>query len=131
MKITSAQPTYSTTSSNDTITITGFDSSALGYYNTTTGNVTISSTGSGYTPTIVTGAGISPSTITINTGAVSGGITSGYSWAYPEEWDGCFPDWKRVQDMCKQYPALNISFEKFKTTYKLVRDEYDSNNKDS
>lgn len=137
MTITSVQPTYSTTSSSDTITITGVDSSTLGNYNITSGNVTISSSGSGYayTPTVVTSAGIASNTIAINSGAVSGGIAiggaGGYTWSIPEEWDGCFPDWKKVQDMCEQYPALKIALEKFKTTYKLVRDEYDSNNKDS
>jgi hypothetical protein len=28
--------------------------------------------------------------------------------------------------MCEQYPGLKIAFEKFKTTYYLVKDDYDT-----
>jgi len=28
--------------------------------------------------------------------------------------------------MCDEYPGLKIAFEKFKTTYKLVKDDYDT-----
>ena len=45
---------------------------------------------------------------------------------YPVEWETCFPDWSRIQNMCKEYPGLAIAFDKFKTTYKLVRDDYDT-----
>jgi hypothetical protein len=43
-----------------------------------------------------------------------------------EEWVGGFPRWERIQDMCDEYPGLKIAFEKFKTTYKLVKDDYDT-----
>jgi hypothetical protein len=43
-----------------------------------------------------------------------------------EEWIHKFPDWTRVEDMCKEYPGLAIAFEKFKTVYKLVADDYDT-----
>lgn len=43
-----------------------------------------------------------------------------------EEWRDCFPGWTRIQDMCEQYPGLKIAFEKFKTTYYLVKDDYDT-----
>ena len=57
---------------------------------------------------------------------IGGGAGAGYEWNFPEEWEGCFPDWSRVQDMCEQYPALKIAIEKFKTTYHLVQDHYDT-----
>jgi hypothetical protein len=43
-----------------------------------------------------------------------------------EEWVDRFPRWERIQDMCDEYPGLKIAFEKFKTTYKLVKDDYDT-----
>ena len=49
-----------------------------------------------------------------------------YNWVAPEEWKTAFPDWDRMQDMCSKYPGLQIAFEKFKTVYKLVKDDYDN-----
>jgi hypothetical protein len=99
-------------------------------------NVTISNgTGSSY---YYTGAGIgaaSTSTITISSGGTSssssgftigGAGTSTFNWKTPEEFVDAFPDYSRIQDMCNEYPALKIAFEKFKTTYKLVKDHYDT-----
>ena len=43
-----------------------------------------------------------------------------------EEWVNSFPEWGRIEEMCKEYPGLKIAFEKFKTTYKLVKDDYDT-----
>lgn len=43
-----------------------------------------------------------------------------------EEWVNSFPEWDRIEEMCKEYPGLKIAFEKFKTTYKLVKDDYDT-----
>jgi hypothetical protein len=43
-----------------------------------------------------------------------------------EEFINCFPTWDRIQDMCKEYPGLKIAYEKFVTTYKLVKDDYDT-----
>jgi hypothetical protein len=45
---------------------------------------------------------------------------------FPEEWVDSFPEWDRIQQMCNEYPGLKIAFEKFKTTYKLVKDDYDT-----
>ena len=92
-----------------------------------TGNITIPSGGysSGSSDTITLTNINSVSTgYTLGTG-ISGAGT-GYEWSFPEEWEGCFPDWTRVQYMCEQYPALQIAFERFKTTYKLVKDHYDT-----
>ena len=70
----------------------------------------------------------SPSTYTISTSAntcISGiGTISGIF--YGEDWVDKFPDFDKIQKMCEEYPGLKIAFEKFKTTYKLVRDHYDT-----
>ena len=123
MTISSAQPSYSITSS-DTITISsGTDSS---YYITGVG-----ATGSSMDTITLTGGS---STYTISGGAGSGFIAqditsingSAFTWKMPEEFVDAFPDYDRIQDMCKQYPGLKIAYEKFVTTYKLIRDDYDT-----
>ena len=50
------------------------------------------------------------------------GSFTGY---YKEEFDGRFPDWDRVQNMCKEYPGLDIAFKKFKEVYKMVKEDFD------
>lgn len=45
---------------------------------------------------------------------------------WPEEWVNCFPEWGRIEKMCEEYPGLRIAFEKFKTVYTLVKDDYDT-----
>jgi hypothetical protein len=79
-----------------------------------------------------TGAGVSGSsgTITIGSGGAGGysigNITaSTFSWKN-EEFVDCLPDFERVKSMCEQYPGLKIAYDKFVTTYKLVKDDYDS-----
>lgn len=52
--------------------------------------------------------------------------TSTFSFKMPEEWEDRFPDFDRIQKMCKEYPGLRIAFEKFKTTYLLVKNHYDT-----
>ena len=44
----------------------------------------------------------------------------------PEEFVDAFPDYDRIEKMCKEYPGLAIAFEKFKTVYNLVKDHYDT-----
>ena len=56
---------------------------------------------------------------TINTDSFSFG-----SWII-EEFDGRFPDYSRIIDMCKQYPGLEIAYRKFKEVYKMVKEDYD------
>ena len=51
---------------------------------------------------------------------------SQFTWNMPVEWVGTFPDWDRVEDMCKKYPALEIALRNFKTVYQLVKDDYDN-----
>jgi hypothetical protein len=115
--------------STDTITIRSIPSL------TTSDIITLSNTGavSGtigagtgyYSP----GAGSGISSISTTAGTVTINSTFSYSDLkidLPEEWVNCFPDYDRIQKMCKEYPALKIAYEKFITTYKLVKDHYDT-----
>ena len=98
------------------------------------GNVTI---GTGSTYYYNTGAGAmgSSGTISISGGGYSIGtgstITlndinpSAFEWKN-EEFVDCFPNFDRIKKMCEQYPGLQIAYEKFVTTYKLVKDHYDT-----
>jgi hypothetical protein len=126
----SAPQSYSITSSdtvtlNDTITI---DTSAWANISAAVGSAdTITISNGGYS------IGAAGSTFTYSSGAGStvGGITSigtsdTFKWAPPEEFVNCLPEFERIQKMCEQYPGLKIAYEKFKTTYKLVRDHYDT-----
>ena len=51
---------------------------------------------------------------------------SSFTFHMPKEWVDCFPVWSRVQDMCKQYPGLEIALRNFQTVYDLVKDDYDN-----
>ena len=113
MNSSSAQPTCSITSSDDTITI---DTSSWGNY--TTGGIssssmdTITLTGSGSAGTAMGG------TYTIGSAGVSSITlndinTSEFTWKMPEEWVDSFP-------------AFKIAFEKFKQMYDLVEDDYEA-----
>ena len=105
----------------DTITLTSGTGSSY-YYNTSAGfssnNITISGTGSANGYTIASGT---TSTVTLN----DINATT-FSWKMPEEFVDAFPDYDRIEKMCKEYPGLAIAFEKFKTVYKLVKDDYDT-----
>jgi hypothetical protein len=62
-------------------------------------------------------------------GATVGGISSinTINWNISqEEFVNCLPDINRIEAMCKEYPGLKIAYEKFVTTYKLVKDHYDT-----
>jgi hypothetical protein len=48
------------------------------------------------------------------------------SWESSVEFVDSFPDWQRVQDMCKQYPGLEIALRNLQTIYTLVKDDYDN-----
>jgi len=52
--------------------------------------------------------------------------TSTFQINIPEEWVNCLPEFNRIEKMCEEYPGLKIAYEKFKTTYKLVADHYDT-----
>lgn len=70
-------------------------------------------------PSITTISGIS----TTNTISID---SSPFTWKMPTEWVDCFPEWGRVEDMCKKYPGLEIAFRNFQTVYQLVKDDYDN-----
>ena len=112
MTTSSAPPDYSITSSSlDTITIS-------------TGTVDLSSYSTGNSMYGV-------NTITIGPITTIGSLTTDYSYkdivfATTIEWNNCFPDWDRVQAMCKQYPSLEIALRNFQTIYQLVKDDYDN-----
>ena len=126
MSNSSAQSTYSITL-NDT---TDYSYSAQDVI-TLTDTITVTGAGSGYFNVGAGAVGTSGGYTTItNGGTISDTITldpSIFSWNN-EEWVDAFPQWARIQDMCDRYPGLKIAFEKFKTTYKLVKDDYDNPN---
>lgn len=133
MNDSSAPPDCSTTSSNDvgfiaqeistvfpdTITLTSnaYDT-MVGSGTITIGNATGYTIGTGVS---YTGDG-SGGTFTINADSIS---ASTFSWKN-EEFVNCMPDINRIENMCKKYPGLAIAFEKFKTTYNIVKDDYDN-----
>ena len=105
---------------DDTITLTSY----TGCDTITLNSVCYASTGY---PTYT----ISPSISTLSTAQISAITTANintgtFTWTEPIEWVDKFPEWTKITDMCKQYPGLAIAFEKFKTTYKLVKDDYDT-----
>ena len=112
--------TITSSASSDTITVTPSDMSYTysTAYDINSNNVTFSGAGAQSTYSIGS-SGIS--TITLN-----GIDASSYSFNLPQEWVDCFPDWHRVEDMCKEYPGLKIAFENFKVFYEMVKDDYDN-----
>lgn len=88
-------------SSPSTITVTGFGGAG-------TTNPCVVNIGAGYNPCWNTSTGFGGTTI----------------WG--EDFIDRVPDINRINDMCKQYPALDIAWTKFKTTYRLVKDDYDA-----
>ena len=128
MNNSSAPPVYSITSS-DTITLS---SPAIDAFTIDTS--TMASITGGYNNVAIGGgSGIyytSPTTISsigaLTTAQIQGLNTSTFSFKMPEEWEDRFPDFNRIQKMCEEYPGLQIAFEKFKTTYLLVKNHYDT-----
>lgn len=126
MSTSSAQPILSTSFADnlDTITLTssGYDTITIDpnySYQYTTGN-TFSSAGGGASTYTISGL----STNQINT--ISTININDFQINLPEEWVNCFPDFDRIEKMCKEYPGLKIAYDQFKTVYALVRDDYDT-----
>ena len=63
---------------------------------------------------------------TIDTITLNGIDASDYTFTFPQEWQNTFPEWSRVQDMCKQYPGLQVAFDNFKVFYEMIKDDYDN-----
>lgn len=120
MTTSSQLPNYSTDLfSNDTYTITIDPISSIDnvYIDTTTMNGAYSIT-SGAGGAVGSSYSIND-TITLNS-------EYQFNWGEAEEWIDAFPDWQRVQDMCKKYPGLEIALRNFQTVYTLVKDDYDN-----
>jgi len=47
-----------------------------------------------------------------------------------KEFEDCMPGVAKVEDMCKEYPALAKAFENFKTMYALVDQDYKGKQKE-
>jgi hypothetical protein len=117
MNTSSAQDSFSITL-DDTVTI---DTSSWGNY--TTGGISGSSMD---TITITSGGAAGTYTIASGAGVIAQDISTAFTWKMPEEFVDAFPDYDRVQQMCDTYPGLKLAYEKFVTTYKLVKDHYDT-----
>lgn len=115
MITSSAQPVYSITL-DDTIDLSGIITQDI---STISDTITITGSGMPSMNSVVIG---SPTASSVS---VTGSSDFTLSWG-TEEWVDGFPDWDRIQSMCKEYPGLQIAFDKFKTTYKLVKDDYDT-----
>ena len=103
MNISSAQGSYSITSS-DTVTIdTGVIAQDISLVY----------------PDVITLSGSNDNTITIDSSVFSN------IWVTAVPFENDFPDWDSVQQMCQKYPGLKIAFEKFKTSYYLVKDDWE------
>ena len=106
------------------ITISNGGSNSSNYYYHTGSTVTISSNGNVGIGTI-SGSG-SAGTAMGGTYTIGNADVTQFNWKAPEEFIDAFPDYNRIEKMCKEYPGLAIAFEKFKTVYKLVKDDYDT-----
>ena len=101
--------------SSDTFTIelpSDLHASSGYYIDSNMNTISITGGGSGVTYTTLTS-----DTITLN---------DQFNWINSEEFVDSFPDWQRVQDMCEQYPGLEIALRNFRTVYTLVKDDYDN-----
>lgn len=49
---------------------------------------------------------------------------SGISIKDPVEFEDYMPDVAKIEDMCKDYPALEKAYENFKTVYKMVHQDW-------
>lgn len=54
------------------------------------------------------------------------GITLDSSYV---EFEDTMPEVAKIEDMCKEYPALEKAYENFKTMYKLVHQDWVGNQK--
>ena len=131
MNDSSAPLDCSTTSSNDVGFIAQEITTFFPDTITLTSNAYDTMVGSG-TITIGNATGYTVGTGVSYTGIGNGGTftidninASTFSWKN-EEFVDCMPDINRIENMCKEYPGLAIAFEKFKTTYNIVKDDYDN-----
>lgn len=122
MSISSAQEAYSIkfddTDPLSTITISPsatsctIDTSSYSYNNYSSG-LTVNGLSSAQIAAL--------STITISTLD-----TSTFTFHQPVDFVDQMPSMSRIASMCDEYPGLKIAFDKFRTTYNLVKDDYDT-----
>jgi hypothetical protein len=121
----SSQPTISSITLDDiltdTITISGIDN--IDFNSISTMSTVTYSSPSYYGGTIGASGLASLTSAQINLKSID---TSTFKINIPEEWVNTLPDFNRIEKMCEEYPGLKIAYEKFKTTYKLVADHYDT-----
>lgn len=119
MKNSSQQEVYSITLSDDilldanTLTI-NVDPADLSYYNNTMVGDSLTITGGG-----------------VDTISIDSDYNTQYEIDFGDEWRTHFPDYYKVEEMCKHYPALEKALENFKTIYEMVKDDYDSKTRDN
>lgn len=65
-------------------------------------------------------------TFTLNDTITLNNIQTEFNWGEITEFVNGFPDWHRIEDMCKKYPGLEIALRNFQTVYTLVKDDYDN-----
>ena len=102
----------------DTFTITGPSEHSYTYDSASMSTITLSPSVSTYSV-----GTMSPTISTISIDSID---SSSFTFNLPEEWVDSFPAWSRVNDMCKNYPGLEIAFRNFQTVYQLVKDDYDN-----
>lgn len=63
--------------------------------------------------------------ITVTTSTIHADHNYQYPWSSDYKlWKHCMPSLHEVEEMCKEYPALEKAFENFKTIYKMVEQDY-------
>lgn len=115
MNSSSAPETYSITLNSDTIDLSSI---------TSANTVTLDTSGFNGTYTIASGGVGTISTL--DTVTLTSLDSSNWSFNLPIEWVDSFPSYSEVEKMCKEYPALKIAFEKFKRTYVMIEDDWES-----
>jgi hypothetical protein len=121
MNNSSAQDSYLITSLNSSDTITLPSGSYTDCHTITLNTSCIPSSS-----TITFTGGTAGSQYAYGAGSTVGGIGS-INWGITqEEFVNCFPDFNRIEKMCEEYPGLKIAYEKFVTTYRLIKDDYDT-----
>lgn len=124
---------------NDNITISSIGSGYPTDTFTITSPITIdmssvtSGSSSASTYYYTTGAGMAGSnssgTVILSGGTYSTSIDTGsstFSWINPVPFETGFPDWYDFQEMCKEYPGMEKTFEHLKAFYKLCKDDWES-----
>lgn len=74
------------------------------------------------------------STITVSTLGQSDQVltSDGWQWISNEiVFENTMPNPLIINEMCKEYPALDKAYENFKTIYKMVKQDWNGKQKDS